>query len=67
MHMKFNEHCVFTYSAPVAGPENATCGMPSDEKVKCGGYGISRDECLDAGCCWYTREFDGAVPYCFCK
>ena len=54
-------------AAPIIGPDNATCEIPSDDKLKCGDYGISRDQCLSLDCCWYTREFEGAVPYCYCR
>ena len=50
--------------ANVEGPDGANCGVESEEKERCGDVDITKDDCLNEGCCWYTREFEGA-PYCF--
>ena len=54
------------FSADVAGPDGANCAVDSEEKEICGDIEITRNECVAKGCCWYTREFEGA-PYCFCR
>lgn len=42
------------------------CTVPTAEKIDCGVLGASVNSCLADGCCWYTREFDGA-PWCYRK
>ena len=56
------KYCLLFVSAePV--PEGPQCAVSSSEKVGCDA--IYRDDCLDIGCCWYTREFTPGAPWCY--
>ena len=37
-----------------------------DDRLDCGYYGISDQECVSKGCCWDETQIEG-VPWCFYK
>ena len=42
------------------------CSVADSDKVDCGYFGITQEQCEGNGCCWKESNIDG-VPFCFYK
>merc|ERR1719353_2126760 len=43
---------IVTTLPPLAQPPEELCGLAGRQRVECGFYGITRDQCVGRGCCY---------------
>ena len=41
------------------------CPVAPSERVECGYYGITKEECLNRACCWDNTVTTPGVKWCF--
>jgi len=44
----------------------AECQTDPVDRIECGYFGISAEQCKESGCCWSPTSFAGA-PWCYIK
>ena len=52
-------------SAAVARASLQSCAVNDSKKTDCGFMGVTEDQCLTKGCCWYPLSEGSSTPWCY--
>ena len=61
----FYGHRTTTIVTTVVPPPKTHCNLPAISRKRCGQHGVSREQCVNKGCCWQSSKFYGGFPSCY--